>query len=85
MGYYNRAEATAESYDKDGFLHTGDIGFMDKEGMLTIHDRLKEMIKVCHALSTDGREAGEMPLKGFPLGSVIKFQSADQFAVLFRF
>ncbi|KIV88636.1 hypothetical protein PV10_08302 [Exophiala mesophila] len=46
MGYYNRPEATVESYDKEGYLHTGDIGFMDKDGMLTIHDRLKEMIKV---------------------------------------
>lgn len=46
MGYYNRPEATAETYDKDGFLHTGDIGFIDKDGFLMIHDRLKEMIKV---------------------------------------
>jgi acyl-CoA synthetase (AMP-forming)/AMP-acid ligase II len=46
MGYYNRPEATAETYDKDGFLHTGDIGFMDQDGFLMIHDRLKEMIKV---------------------------------------
>jgi len=46
MGYYNRPEATAESYDEEGYLHTGDIGFMDKDGFLMIHDRLKEMIKV---------------------------------------
>ncbi|KIW99599.1 uncharacterized protein Z518_11012 [Rhinocladiella mackenziei CBS 650.93] len=46
MGYYNRPDATAETYDQDGFLHTGDIGFMDQNGFLMIHDRLKEMIKV---------------------------------------
>ncbi|KAK6387326.1 hypothetical protein LTS17_000593 [Exophiala oligosperma] len=46
MGYYNRAEATAETYDSEGFLHTGDIGFVREDGFLTIHDRLKEMIKV---------------------------------------
>lgn len=46
MGYYKRPEATAESYDSDGFLHTGDIGYVREDGFLMIHDRLKEMIKV---------------------------------------
>lgn len=46
MGYYNRPEANSETYDSEGFLHTGDIGFMREDGFLTIHDRLKEMIKV---------------------------------------
>ncbi|KAB5560329.1 CoA ligase [Coniochaeta sp. 2T2.1] len=46
MGYLNNREATDETFDRDGFLHTGDIGFLDEEGMLTISDRLKEMIKV---------------------------------------
>ncbi len=46
MGYLHNARATAETFDADGFLHTGDIGFLDNEDMLTISDRLKEMIKV---------------------------------------
>jgi acyl-CoA synthetase (AMP-forming)/AMP-acid ligase II len=46
MGYLNNRRATEETFDKDGFLHTGDIGQMDEEGLLTITDRLKEMIKV---------------------------------------
>jgi 4-coumarate--CoA ligase len=46
MGYLNNAKATSETFDNDGFLHTGDIGFLDEEGLLTITDRLKEMIKV---------------------------------------
>lgn len=46
MGYLNNATATAEAFDADGFLHTGDIGMMDSEGMLHITDRAKEMIKV---------------------------------------
>lgn len=46
MGYLNNQQATDDSFDQDGFLHTGDVGFLDKEGMLTISDRLKEMIKV---------------------------------------
>lgn len=46
MGYLNNKKATEETFDKDKFLHTGDIGKMDEEGLITIVDRLKEMIKV---------------------------------------
>ena len=46
MGYLNNPKATRETFDKDGFLHTGDIGSLDEEGLITITDRLKEMIKV---------------------------------------
>lgn len=46
MGYLNNEKATRESFDADGFLHTGDQGFIDKNGLITINDRLKELIKV---------------------------------------
>lgn len=46
MGYLNNPKATAETFDQDGWLHTGDQGLIDKDGMLTITDRIKEMIKV---------------------------------------
>lgn len=45
LGYLNRPDATAETLDDDGFLHTGDIGVHHVEGSFTIVDRLKELIK----------------------------------------
>ena len=46
MGYLNNEQATRDTFDQDGFLHTGDIGKIDEEGLISITDRLKEMIKV---------------------------------------
>jgi len=45
MGYLNNENATAETF-QNGFLHTGDVGYIDGEGLLHIEDRIKEMIKV---------------------------------------
>lgn len=46
MGYKENPKATIETYDKEGFLHTGDLGSIDEQGLVTIHDRIKELIKV---------------------------------------
>ena len=45
-GYFEDADATAQTIDADGWLHTGDIGVLDGRGNLRITDRLKDMYVV---------------------------------------
>jgi long-chain acyl-CoA synthetase len=45
-GYWQRPDETAKVLDKEGFLHTGDIGVMDEQGFIRIVDRKKDMILV---------------------------------------
>ncbi len=44
-GYLNNAEATAETIDSEGWLHTGDVAVLDEHGHYSIVDRIKELIK----------------------------------------
>ena len=44
-GYLNNQQATDSTIDREGWLHTGDIGHIDADGHLYIVDRLKELIK----------------------------------------
>ncbi|PMD47685.1 acetyl-CoA synthetase-like protein [Hyaloscypha variabilis F] len=46
MGYLNNETATRNTFDSEGFLHTGDQAMVGEDGMVTITDRIKEMIKV---------------------------------------
>ena len=45
LGYLNNDQATADTIDADGFLHTGDMATVDANGCVYIVDRLKELIK----------------------------------------
>jgi len=43
-GYYKMPEATAEAIDREGWLHTGDLGEVDKNGYFKVTGRIKDMI-----------------------------------------
>ena len=44
LGYWNLPDATARTMTADGWIHTGDAGYLDADGYLFIHDRMKDMI-----------------------------------------
>jgi long-subunit acyl-CoA synthetase (AMP-forming) len=46
LGYLNNEEATQETIDSDGWLHTGDVAYYDDDEYFYIVDRTKELIKV---------------------------------------
>ncbi|MFW9936040.1 MAG: AMP-binding protein [Candidatus Thorarchaeota archaeon] len=46
QGYYNKPEETAKAIDKDGYMHSGDVGIMAEDGYIRIVDRTKDMLIV---------------------------------------
>ena len=44
LGYYGQPDETARTIDADGWLRTGDAGYLDADGFVYLHDRIKDMI-----------------------------------------
>jgi len=71
MGYLDNEKSTAETF-KNGFFHTGDVGYVDEDGLLHIEDRIKEMIKV------KGQQVAPAELEDLLLGN----ENVEDVAVL---
>ena len=55
-GYYNRPEETAQVIDSDGFLHTGDLAFLDEKGRVYLTGRTKEIIVLSNGKNVQPNE-----------------------------
>ncbi len=72
-GYWNDTRSTREAIDKEGWLHTGDIGMFDSDGYLVITDRKKHLF-----VSSGGKNIAPQPIENL----FLKNKYIDQFVLV---
>ncbi len=82
VGYWQNPEATAAAIDADGWYHTGDLGAMTADGMLTFRGRKKDMLALpdgqkvypedVEAILREDQRLRDATVVGWPLGSGLK-------------
>ena len=58
MGYLKNEQATRDTIDNEGYVHSGDLGKIDKDGFLHITGRIKELI-----ITAGGENIAPVPIE----------------------
>jgi long-chain acyl-CoA synthetase len=82
LGYYKNPEATAEAIDAEGWLHTGDLGTIDKEGNVFIRGRKKSMLLGANGQNIYPEEIEDKVLSHTPFDECVVVQRGEKLVCL---
>lgn len=82
MGYYKNTEATQEAIDEEGWLHTGDLGVIDKDGFLYIRGRKKNMLLGANGQNIYPEEAEDQVISYSIFDECVVVQRDDKLVAL---
>ena len=82
LGYYKNPEATAEAIDADGWLHTGDLGTIDKAGNVFIRGRKKSMLLGANGQNIYPEEIEDKVLSHTPFDECVVVQRGEKLVCL---
>lgn len=82
MGYYKNTEATQEAIDEEGWLHTGDLGVIDKDGFLYIRGRKKNMLLGANGQNIYPEEAEDQVISYSIFDECVVVQRGDKLVAL---
>ena len=82
LGYYNNTEATDDVIDADGWMHTGDLGVVDRHGFLYIKGRKKNMFLTSNGQNIYPEEAEEQVVNHTPFDECVVVQREGRLVAL---
>ena len=82
LGYYKNPEATAEAIDADGWLHTGDLGTIDRQGNVFIRGRKKNMLLGANGQNIYPEEIEDKVLSYTPFDECVVVQRGEKLVCL---
>ena len=82
LGYYKNPEETEQAIDKNGWLHTGDLGTMDSQGNIFIRGRKKTMLLGANGQNIYPEEIEDVILSNTPFDETVVVQRGEKLVAL---